>query len=151
MADLKVPRLNRCIFSGRIGNDIELKYTPKGTPVVRLVVAVDRRYKDETDQWQTVTSWIDCVAWNKWAEFAANQAHKGSAVIIEGRIETRNWTDQNNQNRKAVEVIVDVMHTLEWRPREEGSAPVNEEVPFPTEEITPQHSTSNTTTDDVPF
>mgnify|MGYP001220174188 FL=1 len=151
MADLKVPRLNRCIFSGRIGNEIELKYTPKGTPVVRLVVAVDRRYKDETEQWQTVTSWIDCVAWNKWAEFAANQVHKGSAVIIEGRIETRNWTDQNNQNRKAVEVIVDVMHTLEWRPREEGSAPVNEEVPFPTEEITPQHSPSTTTTDDVPF
>ena len=150
MADLKVPRLNRCIFSGRIGNEIELKYTPKGTPVVRLVVAVDRRYKDETEQWQTVTSWIDCVAWNKWAEFAANQVHKGSAVIIEGRIETRNWTDQNNQNRKAVEVIVDVMHTLEWRPREEGSAPVNEEVPFPTEEITPQHTTS-ATTDDVPF
>jgi len=62
MADLKVPRLNKCIFSGRIGNDVELKYTPKGVPVVRFVVACDRRYKDETEQWQTATSWIDCVA-----------------------------------------------------------------------------------------
>ena len=99
MADLKIPRLNKCIFSGRIGNDVELKYTPKGTPVVRFVVACDRRYKDETEQWQTATSWIDCVAWRKWAEFIANQTHKGSAVIVEGRIETRNWTDQNNQNQ----------------------------------------------------
>lgn len=40
MADLKVPRLNKCIFSGRIGNDVELKYTPKGVPVVRLLLPV---------------------------------------------------------------------------------------------------------------
>ncbi|MCK9309221.1 MAG: single-stranded DNA-binding protein, partial [Candidatus Cloacimonetes bacterium] len=64
MADLKLPRLNKFIVSGRIGNDIELKYTPKGTPVVRFVIASDRSYKDESDQWQTVTSWIDCVAWS---------------------------------------------------------------------------------------
>ena len=147
MADLKIPRLNKCIFSGRIGNDVELKYTPKGVPVVRFVVACDRRYKDETEQWQTATSWIDCVAWRKWAEFIANQTHKGSAVIVEGRIETRNWTDQNNQNRKTTEVIVDVLHSLEWKPREEGATPPNEEVPLPAEEI-PHH---NTTTDDVPF
>ncbi len=61
MADLKVPRLNRCIFSSRIGND-RTEICAQNTPVVRLVVAVDRRYKDETEQWQTVTSWIDCVA-----------------------------------------------------------------------------------------
>ena len=150
MADLKLPRLNKCIFSGRIGNDIELKYTPKGTPVVRFVVACDRRYKDDSEQWQTVTSWIECVAWNKWAEFIANQVHKGSPVIVEGRIETRNWTDQNNQNRKTTEVIVEVIYNLEWKPREGEASAVSEDVTLPAEEKAP-HNATNTTTDDVPF
>jgi single-strand DNA-binding protein len=147
MADLKLPRINKFIVSGRIGNDIELKYTPKGTPVVRFVIASDRNYKDESDQWQTVTSWIDCVAWSKWAEFLANQTHKGSAVIVEGRIDTRNWTDQSNVNRKSTEVVVEMIHTLEWKPREDGAGAHNDQVPLPPEESAPHNSTS----DDVPF
>ncbi|MDD2228800.1 MAG: single-stranded DNA-binding protein [Candidatus Cloacimonetes bacterium] len=148
MADLRLPRVNKFIVSGRIGNDIELKYTPKGTPVVRFVIASDRGYKDESDQWQTVTSWIDCVAWSKTAETIASQAHKGSAVIVEGRIDTRNWTDQNNVNRKTTEVNVDMVHLLEWKPREDGAtASHNEEAPLPTEESSHQGVTS----DDVPF
>ncbi|GAB1468347.1 hypothetical protein MASR2M64_10650 [Candidatus Cloacimonadota bacterium] len=148
MADLKLPRLNKFIVSGRIGNDIELKYTPKGTPVVRFVIASDRSYKDESDQWQTVTSWIDCVAWSKTAEQIASQTHKGSAVIVEGRVDTRNWTDQNNVNRKTTEVNVDMLHTLEWKPREDGAAASHhEEAPLPTEESPHQGATS----DDVPF
>lgn len=147
MADLKLPRLNKFIVSGRIANEIELKYTPKGTSVVRFTLATDRRYKDEADQWQTVTSWIDCVAWTKNADLLASQTHKGSAVIVEGRIDTRNWTDQNNVNRKTTEVVVDMIHTLEWKPREDGANPQHEEVPLPPEESAPHSSTS----DDVPF
>lgn len=147
MADLKLPRLNKFICSGRIANDIELKYTPKGTPVVRFTLASDRRYKDEAEQWQSVTSWIDCVAWSKWAELIANQTHKGSAIIVEGRIDTRNWTDQNNVNRKSTEVVVDMIHTLEWKPREDGANQHNDEVPLPPEESAPHNATS----DDVPF
>ncbi|MDY0151407.1 MAG: single-stranded DNA-binding protein [Candidatus Cloacimonas sp.] len=147
MADLKLPRLNKFIVSGRIGNDIELKYTPKGTPVVRFVVASDRRYKDETDQWQSVTSWIDCIAWSKWAEFMGNNTHKGSAVIVEGRIDTSSWTDQDNVKHKRTEVVVDMVQTLEWKPRDEGANPHSDEVPLPPEESAPHSATS----DDVPF
>ncbi len=148
MADLKLPRINKIIVSGRIGNDIELKYTPKGTPVVRFVLASDRSYKDESDQWQTSTSWIECIAWSKWAEFVANQTHKGSPLIVEGRLETRSWTDQNNQTRKSYEVIVENLHNLEWKPREDGStASHDSDVPLPPEESAPHSATS----DDVPF
>lgn len=147
MADLKLPRINKFIASGRIANDIELKYTPKGTPVVRFTLANDRRYKDESDQWQTSTSWIDCVAWSKWAELIANQTHKGSAIIVEGRIDTRNWTDQNNVNRKSTEVVVDMLHVLEWKPREDGGYDADQNVPLPPEESAPHNATS----DDVPF
>ena len=146
MADLRLPRVNKFIVSGRIGNDLELKYTPKGTPVLRFVLASDRSYKDDADQWQTVTSWIDCVAWNKWAESMANNAHKGAAIIVEGRLDTRNWTDQNNVNRKSTEVTVEMIHYLEWKPRD-GQAPANTELPMPEEEGAP----AKATTDDLPF
>lgn len=139
--------MNRFIVSGRIANDIELKYTPKGTPVVRFTLANDRSYKDESDQWQQVTSWIDCVAWNKWAEYLANQTHKGSPVLVEGRVETRSWTDQNNNNRKSTEVIVETIQVLEWKAREDGAIAHDEDVPLPPEESAPHAATS----DDVPF
>jgi len=146
MADLKLPRLNKFIASGRIANELELKYTPKGTPVIRFTLANDRRYKDESDQWQSATSWIDCVAWSKWAEFMANQTHKGSPVIVEGRIDTRSWTDQNNNNRKTTEVVVENIQVLEWKNRD-GSEPSMEDAPMPSEESIPHTATS----DDVPF
>ncbi|MCB5272160.1 MAG: single-stranded DNA-binding protein [Candidatus Cloacimonetes bacterium] len=148
MADLKLPRLNRFIASGRIGNDLELKFTPKGTPVIRVVLAVDRVYKDESDQWQTVTSWIDCVAWSKTAEMISNQAKKGSALLIEGRLDTRNWTDTNNVNRKSTEVNIDTVHFLEWKPRDGQETGSVNEPPMPQDEGAPN---ANTTNDDVPF
>lgn len=146
MADLRLPNINKYIVSGRIANDLELKYTPKGTPVIRFVLAVDRNYKDESDQWQKVTSWIECVAWSRYAENLANNAHKGTALLVEGRVETRNWTDQNNQNRKSTEVVAENIHILEWKPRD-GQNPGSDEVPLPEENMAP----SKTTTDDLPF
>nr|MDK2851134.1 single-strand DNA-binding protein [Candidatus Cloacimonadota bacterium] len=148
MADLRLPRLNKFIGSGRITNDLELRFTTNGTPVLRFTLAIDRSYKDSSDQWQTVTSWIDCVAWNKTAETLANNAHKGSALIVEGRLDTRNWTDQNNSNHKSTEVTVDTVHFLEWKPREDGSNQASPEASMPPEETT--HSRT-TTDDDVPF
>ena len=118
MADLKLPRINKFIVSGRIANDLELKFTPKGTPVLRFTLATDRRYKDDSDQWQSITSWIDCIAWTKTAEMISNQASKGSALLIEGRIDTNNWTDSSNNKRKSTEVNVDMVHFLEWKPRD---------------------------------
>lgn len=149
MADLRLPRLNKVIIAGRIANELELKFTPKGTPVMRFVVACDRRYKDEAEEWQTATSWIDCVAWSWHAETLANNAHKGSAVMVEGRIDTRTWEDQNGNKRKSVEVVADAIHFLEWKPRD-GEAPIlsDEEAPLPKETM---NRPSGATTDDVPF
>ena len=148
MADLKLPRINKFIVSGRIANDLELKFTPKGTPVLRFTLATDRRYKDDSDQWQSITSWIDCIAWTKTAEMISNQASKGSALLIEGRIDTNNWTDSSNNKRKSTEVNVDMVHFLEWKPRDGQEAGSENEPPLPTDERAPN---ANTTNDDVPF
>lgn len=145
MADLKMPRINKAMIAGRITHDLELKFTPKGTPVLRFNVAVDRRYKDESDQWQTSTSFIDVVVWSERAEGLAKQARKGTPVLVEGRIETRNYTDNSGNNRKSFEIIAENVQTLEWAPKEGEGAP--EDAPLPEEE---PHAASQTK-DDVPF
>lgn len=145
MADLKIPRVNKAMIAGRITHDLELKFTPKGTPVLRFNVAVDRRYKDESDQWQTSTSFIDVVVWSERAEGIAKQARKGTPVLVEGRIETRSYTDNSGNNRKSFEIIAENVQTLEWAPKEGEAAP--EDAPLPEEE---PHAASQTK-DDVPF
>ncbi len=148
MADLKLPRLNRVFISGRITHDLELRFTPKGTPVIRFTVAMDKRFKDESDQWQQSTIYVDVVAWSNWAESVSKQAHKGSALLVEGRIETRSYVDANNINRKVFEIIAEYIHFLEWKPRAEGEASAEDEVPLPEEHPQPA---AQTTADDVPF
>jgi len=144
MADLRLPNINKIMLCGRITQDIELRYTPKGTPVVRFTLAFDRSFKDDTGTWQKVANFIEVVAWSKWAESLSNQAHKGSPLIVEGRLETRTYVDSNNVNRKVVEIIAEYIK----KPRAEGDTPgSNDEVPLPNEEI-PQAQVTN---DDVPF
>jgi len=147
MADLKLPRLNKAFIAGRITHDLELKYTPSGKAVLRFNVAVDRNYKDESDQWQKSTSFIDVVAWTYLAENLSNKARKGSAVLVEGRIETRTYVDSNNVNRKSFEIIADSVQTLELQDRT-AEVP-NEEPPLPPEPD--EKPADDATNDDVPF
>jgi single-strand DNA-binding protein len=148
MADLRLPRLNKVFIAGRITQEPELRYTPKGTPVVRFTVATDRRYKDEMDQWQSVPIYIDVVAWSNQAENICKIAHKGTAVLLEGRINTRSYVDSNNINRKVFEIIADHIQSLERIPKAEGEG-VEEEVPLPEDE--PNYVAEPVTDDDVPF
>ncbi len=147
MADLRLPRINKVTLCGRITHDIDMKYTPKGTPVVRFALAVDRAYKDDTGNWQNATSFIDVVAWSKWAESVSNSAHKGSAVIVEGRIEARSYVDSNGNNRKAVEVIAEYIQFLEYRGKGDDHSSSSNDVPLPEE----QGMDAQVTNDDVPF
>jgi len=148
MADLRLPRLNKVFIAGRITQEPELRYTPKGTPVVRFTVATDRRYKDEMDQWQSMPMYIDVIAWSNQAENICKIAHKGTAVLLEGRINTRSYVDSNNINRKVFEIIADHIQSLERIPKAEGEG-VEEEVPLPEDE--PNYVAEPVTDDDVPF
>lgn len=148
MADLRVPKLNKVIISGRITSDIEMRYTAKGTPVVRTTLAVDRSVKDASGQFQNQASFLDVVAWSKWAEALNNNAHKGSPIIVEGHLEARSYTDSNNNNRKAVEIIAEYIQFLEYKARTDETADESgNEVPMPEEES----SHAQVTNDDVPF
>ena len=96
--------LNKVILGGRLTADVELKQTPNGTSVCSFNLAVNRKaIKDKEQQ----TDFITCVAWRQTAEFISKYFKKGSSLCIVGNIQTRKWTDQNNQNRYTTEVIVD--------------------------------------------
>lgn len=96
--------LNKVILGGRLTADPELKQTTSGISVCSFSLAVNRKFQKEGEQ---QTDFISCVAWRNTAEFISKYFKKGSSLCIVGSIQTRTWTDQNNQKRYATEVIVD--------------------------------------------
>ncbi len=104
--------LNKVILTGRLGKDVELRVTPSGSSVATFSVASSRNVK-EGDGWKEQTEWFRVVAWEKLAETCANYLHKGSKVLIEGRLQTREWTDKENVKRSTTEVIATEMLMLD--------------------------------------
>ena len=94
--------LNKGILMGRLTRDPELRHTQSGTAVCSFTLAIDRDRKDVNGEKQT--DFIDCVAWNKQAEFVAQWFSKGMMAIVVGRIQSRKWQDQNGNNRTAIEI-----------------------------------------------
>lgn len=96
---------NQAILAGRLTADPELKTTQSGISVTQFTIAVNRpkRKDDNTD----TSDFISCVAWKERAELVAKYFRKGSAIMVIGQIQTRTWTDNNNQKRYATEVLVD--------------------------------------------
>lgn len=93
--------LNKVILGGRLTADVELKQTPQGVSVCQFSIAVNRKGKDAQ------TDFINCVAWRQTAEFISRYFSKGSSICIMGNIQVRSWTDQQNNERYATEVIAD--------------------------------------------
>lgn len=106
--------LNKVIIGGRLTADPELKKTTQGTSVTSFTVAVDRRYTKNGETQQNA-DFINMVAWRTTAEFITRYFKKGSSICIVGSIQTRTWTDQNNQKRYATEVIVDEANFVDSR------------------------------------
>jgi len=98
--------LNKVQLIGNLGKDPEVKYTPSGTPVAKLTIATNERYKDKNGEWQDRTEWHNVVLWQRLAEIAGEYLKKGGKVYIEGRLQTRSWDDkQTNQKKYMTEVV----------------------------------------------
>jgi len=98
--------VNKVILVGNLGKDPEVKYTRQGTPVAKLTLATNERYKDKDGQWQDRTEWHNVVLWQRLAEIAGEYLKKGGKVYIEGRLQTRSWEDkQTNQKKYMTEVV----------------------------------------------
>ena len=102
--------LNRVIEIGRITKDPVLRKTPNGTSVVSFTLAVNRNIKKEG---QPEADFINCVAWNKTADFMAQYVKKGALLGLEGRIQTRNYDDKDGKRVYITEVVADSVQFLE--------------------------------------
>jgi single-strand DNA-binding protein len=103
--------LNRVLLIGRLTADPALRYTQSGKAVTKFTLAVDRRRGSSGDR---ETDFIDVVVWQKLAELCANHLGKGRTVCVEGRLQIRNYTDNNGTKRKAAEVVAENVQFLDW-------------------------------------
>lgn len=142
--------LNKAIIIGRLTRDPELRYTQSNVPVCSFSLAVERDRKDQNGNRQT--DFIDCVAWNKQAEFVSQWFSKGKMAIVVGRIQSRNWQDKNGNKRTSIEVNCDEItfgesKKSEIHASESNSSNVPQSYEVPENDFT-ELSESD---DDVPF
>jgi single-strand DNA-binding protein len=110
---------NRTILMGHLTRDIELRYTPGGTPVATMGMASNRRFKQGDDLKEDVL-FIDVVAFGKQAEHCSQYLKKGSGVLIEGRLQQRRWETEDGQKRSKHEVVAQTVTFLDKRPTDGG-------------------------------
>jgi len=117
---LNLPRINSVIVSGRLTRDVELRYTGSGTAVASMSIAVDRRYLDSDNNWQSDTSFFRITAWAGVAERASESLSKGAPVVVEGTLRSQTWKDKEDKTRTTVEIVARRIQNLE-REAQEGA------------------------------
>ena len=115
--------VNRVILIGRLGRDPELKFTPAGKAVTNFTMATSENWKDDSGERQERTEWHRIVIWGKLAEVAAKYLTKGKQVYIEGRLQTREWTDKDGQKRYTTEIVANNMTLLDGKGEGGGNNP----------------------------
>jgi len=99
---------NKVILLGNLTRDPELRYTPKGTAVAGLGLAVNRSYKTESGESKEEVTFLDVDAWGKQAEVIAQYLRKGNPIFIEGRLRLDQWDDKTTgQKRSALKVVLE--------------------------------------------
>ena len=104
--------VNKAIIVGNLGADPEVRTTQSGTQVANFNVATTEQYTDQSGQRQERTEWHRIVTFGRLAEICAQYLHKGKQVYIEGRIQTRKWTDQNGNDKWTTEIVAQQMQML---------------------------------------
>jgi single-strand DNA-binding protein len=124
--------VNRVTLIGNLGRDPEIRRLENGTAVGKFSVATNESYKDSSGEWQQQTEWHEVVVWRALAEQAEKALKKGALIFVEGKLSYRKYTDKNNIERTAVEIVANTFRLLE---RREGSGG-GRESSFPTQETT---------------
>ena len=104
MADLRMPDINNVIIVGNLIKDPVFRHTTTGTPVTNFYIASNRKFKDNMGNWKEDVCFVGIVAWYKLAESCYENLRKGSAVLVEGELQSRNWKTEDGYNRNVVEI-----------------------------------------------
>lgn len=131
-----MPSLNKVILVGNLTRDPEIKYTPKGTAIARIGLAVNRTWKSESGEKKEEVTFVDVDAFGKQAETLAQYLKKGRPLLIEGRLRYDTWEDkQTNQKKSKLGVVLESFQFLDSGKQSDGpreaapKAPTQAEMP----------------------
>src|SRR6266849_372798 len=135
--------LNRVLLLGNVTRDPEVRYTPKGSAVCDLGIAVNRAYTTDSGEKREEVTFVDVTLWGRTAEVASEYLKKGRPVFIEGRLQMDTWDDKaTGQKRSKIKVVCENLQLLGSRPSEGGegggeprehSRPVGKPAPRPSQ------------------
>ena len=123
MSELKLPEINRVTLSGRLTRDPEKRYASDGTPVTTFTLAFHRRYRTREGSWEEHTGYVMVASYQRLAEVCALYLRTGSPVLVEGRLQMREWTTTRGEKRTSLEVRAESVHFLEKVPAGAADAP----------------------------
>lgn len=132
---------------GRITHDLELKTTPSGVPVLTFSIAVDRRYQEKGADKKS--DFFNCIAWRNEAEFISRFWSKGRAILIEGELQNRKYTDKNNIERQITEIVVDRATFTGEKTEREAPPPPEEPPQYRRQDAAVKEEPKQMTADDV--
>jgi single-strand DNA-binding protein len=104
--------LNKIMLIGRLGGEVEIKYSESGTAVANFSIATEESWKDKKGEKQKKTTWFKIVCWKRLAEVAGEYLSKGREVYIEGKIDNRTWEDKEGVKHYVTEVIASSLQML---------------------------------------
>lgn len=104
--------VNKVILVGNVGKDPETRFSESGTAIANLTIATTNRFKNKQGQTQEDTEWHRVVAYGKLAEIIDKYVQKGKPLYLEGRLQTRKWTDKQGVDRYTTEIVAEQMQML---------------------------------------
>ena len=142
---------NKTILMGNLTRDPELRYTPKGTAVTKLTLAVNRKWKSESGEAQEEVSFIDVDVWGQRAEVIAQYLKKGNPLLVEGRLKQDTW-EKDGQKHSKVKVVLESFTFVgvkkeDGEQRQPAAAKVDRKAPTESESLQSDPPEG----DDVPF
>lgn len=143
--------LNQCSFIGRLGKDVDMRFTPEGKAVANFSIAVGSDWRDKNGNKQESTEWVNIACYDKLAEICGQFLSKGSQVYVQGRFKTEKWNDkQTNQERSAVRITAERVQFIGGKSENKGTdnEPINQNVGQPS---VADNGGFDTMEDDIPF
>lgn len=137
--------INKVILMGRLTRDPEMRHTNSGTPVTTFSIAIDNGYGENQR-----TDFVNCLAWNKTAEFVTKYFAKGKMIIVIGRIATRSWETQDGKRAYATEVIANEVNFGESKTSPQLNTPQTAAQP-PMQDDDDDFTPLDEKDDDLPF
>lgn len=122
MTELRMPELNRVVLSGRLTRDPDKRYAQDGTAITSLPLAFHRRFRTRDGNMSEHTGYVTVMTYQRLAEVCAQYLHTGSAVVVEGRLQMREWTSARGEKHQSLEIRAESVHFLDKAPVAGASA-----------------------------